>query len=117
MSRLEQITPAPKMAVGLALDGTSHRVPDKGKPSACAEWKGQGDKQTDVPGEKLLLELFKHTPCALILDEFQTWFDGLSKRLAVLEAAVLHQKHPRPSSTVPARITVSRNHVLSPSPS
>jgi len=42
-------------------------------------WKGQGEKQTDVPGEKLLLELFQHTPCALILDEFQTWFDGLSQ--------------------------------------
>ncbi len=42
-------------------------------------WMGQGDKQTDVPGEKLLLELFRHTPCALILDEYQTWFDGLSQ--------------------------------------
>jgi hypothetical protein len=41
-------------------------------------WKGQGDKQTDVPGDKLLLELFKHTPTALVLDEFQTWYDGLT---------------------------------------
>ena len=41
-------------------------------------WKGQGDKQTDIPGDKLLLELFKHTPTALVLDEFQTWYDGLT---------------------------------------
>jgi hypothetical protein len=41
-------------------------------------WKGQGDKQTEIPGSKLLLELFKHTPTALILDEFQTWYDGLT---------------------------------------
>jgi hypothetical protein len=40
-------------------------------------WKGHGEKQTDIPGEKLLLELFKHTPTALVLDELQTWYDGL----------------------------------------
>ena len=41
-------------------------------------WEAQGEKRTDIPGEKLLLELFKHTPTALVLDEFQTWYDGLT---------------------------------------
>jgi hypothetical protein len=42
------------------------------------KWEAQGDKRTDIPGDKLLLELFKHTPTALVLDEFQTWYDGLT---------------------------------------
>jgi len=42
------------------------------------KWEAQGDKRTDIPGEKLLLELFKHTPTALVFDEFQTWYDGLT---------------------------------------
>lgn len=42
------------------------------------KWEAQGDKRTDIPGDKLLVELFKHTPVALILDEFQTWYDGLT---------------------------------------
>ena len=41
-------------------------------------WKGRGDRRTDVPGTDLLLELFTHTPTALVLDEFQTWYDGLT---------------------------------------
>ena len=41
-------------------------------------WKGRGEKMTDVPSYDLLLELFKHTPTALVLDEFQTWYDGLT---------------------------------------
>jgi len=41
-------------------------------------WKGLGEKKTDVPGYDLLLELFEHTPTALVLDEFQTWYDGLT---------------------------------------
>ncbi len=41
-------------------------------------WEAQGDKRTDIPGDKLLLELFRHTPTALVLDEFQTWYDGLT---------------------------------------
>ena len=40
-------------------------------------WKGRGDRRTDVPGADLLLELFTRTPTALVLDEFQTWYDGL----------------------------------------
>jgi Protein of unknown function (DUF499) len=42
------------------------------------KWEAQGEKKTDIPGDKLLVELFKHTPTALVLDEFQTWYDGLT---------------------------------------
>ncbi len=42
------------------------------------KWEAQGDRRTDIPGDRLLIELFKHTPTALILDEFQTWYDGLT---------------------------------------
>ena len=42
------------------------------------KWEGLGDRRTDVPSHDLLLELLRHTPTALILDEFQTWFDGLT---------------------------------------
>ncbi|WP_434661533.1 DUF499 domain-containing protein [Paraburkholderia sp. A3BS-1L] len=38
-------------------------------------WVGQ---KTEVPGKDILVEMFKQKPCALLLDEFQTWFDGLS---------------------------------------
>lgn len=38
------------------------------------KWEGM---RTDVPGYDLLLELFKQQPTALILDEFQTWYEGL----------------------------------------
>jgi hypothetical protein len=41
------------------------------------KWEGQGKKKTEVPSADLLMELFEHTPTALVLDEFQTWFDGL----------------------------------------
>ena len=34
--------------------------------------------QTDVPSYDLLLELFTDKPTVLILDEFQTWYDGLT---------------------------------------
>lgn len=47
-------------------------------PYIRGKWEAQGDKRTDVPGDKLLIELFEHTPTALILDEFQTWYDGLT---------------------------------------
>lgn len=42
------------------------------------KWEGLGDKKTDIPSDEILLELFQHTPTALILDEFQTWYDGLT---------------------------------------
>jgi len=41
-------------------------------------WENLGDKKTDVPSDEILHEMFKHTPTALILDEFQTWYDGLT---------------------------------------
>ena len=47
-------------------------------PEVRGMWKGLGEKKTDVPSYDLLLELFKHTPTALVLDEFQTWYDGLT---------------------------------------
>ncbi len=42
---------------------------------ARGKWQGTG---TEVPGKDVLLEMFKAQPTALLLDEFQTWFDGLS---------------------------------------
>lgn len=42
------------------------------------KWDGLGDKKTDVPPDTLILELLKKKPTALLLDEFQTWFDGLT---------------------------------------
>lgn len=42
---------------------------------AKGKWQGTG---TEVPGKDVLLEMFKAQPTALLLDEFQTWFDGLS---------------------------------------
>ncbi|HVY62118.1 MAG TPA: DUF499 domain-containing protein, partial [Planctomycetota bacterium] len=45
---------------------------------ARGKWAGQGSGKTEVPGEHLLLEMFDAQPTALILDEFQTWFDGLT---------------------------------------
>lgn len=41
-------------------------------------WEGLGDKKTDIPSDEILLQMFKHTPTALVLDEYQTWFDGLT---------------------------------------
>lgn len=42
------------------------------------KWEAMGDKKTDVPPYDLLLELLKSQPTALILYEFQTWYDGLT---------------------------------------
>ena len=47
-------------------------------PEVRGMWKGLGDKMTDVPSYGLLLELFEQSPTALVLDEFQTWYDGLT---------------------------------------
>ena len=47
-------------------------------PEVRGMWKGRGDRKTDVPSYDLLLELFRHTPTALVLDEVQTWYDGLT---------------------------------------
>jgi hypothetical protein len=37
-----------------------------------------GAAKTDIPSDQLMLELLRHTPTALLLDEFQTWYDGLT---------------------------------------
>lgn len=42
------------------------------------KWLGKEESRTNVPGTDLLLEMFEDKPTALLLDEFQTWFDGLS---------------------------------------
>ncbi len=42
------------------------------------KWEGMGAAKTDVPSDRLILELLEHTPTMLLLDEFQTWFDGLT---------------------------------------
>lgn len=42
------------------------------------KWEGMGAAKTDIPSDKLMLELFQHTPTMLLLDEFQTWYDGLT---------------------------------------
>ena len=40
----------------------------------CGKFEGAG---TSIPAKSLLEDLFSERPTALILDEFQTWFDGL----------------------------------------
>lgn len=42
------------------------------------KWEGQGVSKTEIPSDKLILELLEHTPTMLLLDEFQTWYDGLT---------------------------------------
>lgn len=43
------------------------------------KWDALGDKKTDVPSADLILEMFQKKPTVLILDEFQTWYDGLTQ--------------------------------------
>ncbi len=40
------------------------------------KWQAEGKRQTNVPSEALILELLQHQAVMLLLDEFQTWFDG-----------------------------------------
>lgn len=56
----------------LVFDKHPHGEYCKGK------WEAEGDKKTDVPSDTVIMEMLQHTPMALILDEFQTWFDGLT---------------------------------------
>ena len=43
------------------------------------KWEGTDPaKKTDIPSIDLLMEMFKAQPTALLLDEFQTWYDGLT---------------------------------------
>lgn len=43
-----------------------------------AKWSGMGEKKTDVPSYDLMMEMFTDQPTVLILDEFQTWYEGLT---------------------------------------
>ena len=42
------------------------------------KWEALGDRQTNVPAYELLKEMFTDQPTALVLDEYQTWYDGLT---------------------------------------
>lgn len=42
------------------------------------KWEGMGVSKTDIPSDKLIIEMLEHSPAMLLLDEFQTWFDGLT---------------------------------------
>jgi hypothetical protein len=42
------------------------------------KWEGQGESKSEVPGTALLMEMFQKKPSVLILDEFQTWYEGLT---------------------------------------
>lgn len=42
------------------------------------KWEGQGTSKTEIPSDKLIIELLEHKPTMLLLDEFQTWYDGLT---------------------------------------
>ena len=44
---------------------------------ARGKWEGLGNQKTDVFPHDILVELFQKQPTALILDEYQTWYDGL----------------------------------------
>jgi hypothetical protein len=44
------------------------------------KWEGMGSAKTDIPSDQLILELLRHTPTMLLLDEFQTWYDSLTNR-------------------------------------
>jgi hypothetical protein len=56
----------------LLLERHPHGTFIKGK------WEGMGAAKTDIPSDELIIELLQHTPVMLLLDEFQTWFDGLT---------------------------------------
>jgi hypothetical protein len=42
---------------------------------AKGKWEAQGEKQTTVPGEHIIMEMLQVKPVVLVLDEFQTWYD------------------------------------------
>lgn len=56
----------------LLLERHPHGTYIKGK------WEGMGAAKTDIPSDQLIIELLRHTPTMLLLDEFQTWYDGLT---------------------------------------
>lgn len=53
-------------------DNHPHGVFIKGK------WEGQGASKTEIPSDKLIVEMLEKKPTMLLLDEFQTWYDGLT---------------------------------------
>jgi predicted ATPase len=42
------------------------------------KWDGQGASKTEIPSDKLIIELLENKPTMLLLDEFQTWYDVLT---------------------------------------
>lgn len=42
------------------------------------KWEGMGSAKTDIPSDQLIIELLEKQPTMLLLDEFQTWYDGLT---------------------------------------
>ena len=42
------------------------------------KWEGMGAAKTEVPSDRLIVELLEKQPAMLLLDEFQTWFDALT---------------------------------------
>ncbi len=45
-------------------------------------WEHAGDAKTEVPSDKLLIKMFQDVPTMFIIDEFQTWFEGLTNTKA-----------------------------------
>lgn len=45
---------------------------------ARGAWEGQGANKTEVPGYAIILDMLEKQPMALLLDEFQTWYEGLT---------------------------------------
>ncbi|WP_327753095.1 DUF499 domain-containing protein [Sphingobium sp. SJ10-10] len=56
----------------LLFDRHPHGTYIKGK------WEGMGSSKTDIPSDQLIVEMLEKAPAMLLLDEFQTWFDGLT---------------------------------------
>ena len=55
--------------------GSAVRKPPQGE-FIRGKWEAEGKRQTNVPSEDLILELLQYQPVMLLLDEYQTWFDG-----------------------------------------
>ena len=70
--RREPASPPLQVPVGCAVREPPHGTYIKGK------WEGQGASKTEIPSDKLIVELLENKPTMLLLDEFQTWYDGLT---------------------------------------
>ncbi|MGO7360554.1 hypothetical protein ACCS66_39015, partial [Rhizobium ruizarguesonis] len=42
------------------------------------KWEGQGASKTEIPSDQIIIELLEKKPTMLLLEEFQTWYDGLT---------------------------------------